>query len=870
MKKIGCFSRLSNEQPSPATIQRIAGGIGVAILLMTAGIAVAQNPAPDAQMAVPDGYTSHESVDVGGHITGNTGSKAMYNTLVNMQSGPRVLGGTFEMRALPGNKHALLDTLSAISSGFGGDPNDFAKLDFSKGKLYEFSGVFRRDRQYFDYDLLGNPNIPGGQSIAVSGSATPLAWPQVLQSTVMYNTVRRMTDTSLTLYPLSKVTYRAGYSQNIFEGPSLSPSGYQFATGDAILQEYERNSTDDFSGAIEWKPVQGTRVTFEEQIDHYKADSYFTLAPGDFIAQEADGTPVALNNYDSLTPLKDSCDTFAQGTNPVFTAPQSNGGLPVISPYCSGVTSYSRRQPTRVLTPTEILRFQSSSVKNISMNGNFRYTKAKMNLPDYYDSYQGLNETAVKATGTTPAGYYGVRSLSYTATASAKREVVAADYGIVWQASKAFSLADQVDYSDLHQPGTTTMTSVTTMKTPTDTAASFGSASINYASLITATGAPGASTFEGSGAVGTPLPGYLGMKFLINNATGSWEASSRVTLSFTYRYRTQTIGEGSPDNAPLAVGATTNGTVTIHENGGIVNAALRPTANWRINGTVEALYADNAFTPVGPRQTRHYRVHTIYRPKPWATVSGAWNDLERHNNTNNNQSAVAASDDPYEGPLNHVDHSRIYSLGAVLMPNEHYGFDFSYAYSDVYAATNICYDNGASATLPGTASTNSSGAANVCPGVFTRGSTTQLADWFARDFMDAPTQYVSAAVTLSPAGKVHSSIGYRISAVSGTQFFNDARSVNGSLNSKYQSPYVNLAWTIHPGWIWKGEYNYFGYGEGGPSGPQFCSNSTTLTSAVVPCTSLPEATGLTEPASGLTAPRTFRANNVTIGMHYEF
>ena len=32
-----------------------------------------------------------------------------------------------------------------------------------------------------------------------------------------------MTDTNLTIYPVSKVTYRAGYSQNIFQGPSLSP-----------------------------------------------------------------------------------------------------------------------------------------------------------------------------------------------------------------------------------------------------------------------------------------------------------------------------------------------------------------------------------------------------------------------------------------------------------------------------------------------------------------------------------------------------------------------------------------------------------------------------------------------------------------------
>jgi hypothetical protein len=286
-------------------------------------------------------------------------------------------------------------------------------------------------------------------------------------------------------------------------------------------------------------------------------------------------------------------------------------------------------------------------------------------------------------------------------------------------------------------------------------------------------------------------------------------------------------------------------------------------------------YADNAFTPVGARQTKHYRVHTLYKPKPWATVSGAYNDLERHNNTNNNQAAVAAGDDPYEGPLDHVDYSRVASVGAVLSPNEHYGLDFNYSYSDVYTATNICFDNGpqnasTKVGLPGTATTNSSGGPNVCPGVFTRGSTTQLADWFGRDFMDAPTQYGSVAFTISPVAKFHSSVGYRISDVSGNQFFTDARAVNGSLDSKYQTPYVNLAWAIRPGLIWKAEYNYYGYGEGGPSGPVDCSTSTSLTSTVVPCSTLSSPTGLTEPTSGLTAPRTFHANNVTLGVHYEF
>jgi hypothetical protein len=898
MRNTGWFSRLSNQQPATAMIQRIAGGVGVAVLLMMTGIAAAQNPTaqvatPDSQMSIPDGYSAHGTVDLGEHMSGLTGSKAMYDTLVNIQSGPRVLGETFELHPLPGNKNPMFDSLSAIGTGFGGDPDSYNKLDFHKGKLYEFSGMFRRDRDYFDYDLLGNPNIPAGQSILIGTTAAPagsLPWPQVNQSPVMFNTVRRMTDTYLTLLPLSKVTIRGGYSQNTMEGPSLSPSGYQFATGDAILSEFQRNSTDNFTGAIDWKPIEGTKLTFEEEIDHFKADSYFTLAPSDFIVQEGDGTKVALNNFDSLTPLKDTCDTFALGTGAVLS-PAQPGGLPVISPFCNAVSSYLRTQPTRTFFPTETFRLQSTSIKSISMNGDFHYTQANMSLRNYSDSYQGLSETAVKGP---PAGYYGVRSATYTGVASAKRDVVAADYGVTWQATKTFSLSDQFDFSNVHQPGTTTMTSLTTLTTPTDYATSFGNAGINYTgTLNTVIAAANTATFEGSGNVGIASPDYFGQKFLTNNVTATWDATSRATLSATYRYGTHSIVQGASSGPASSV-------ITINEDGGIFNVALRPANNWDVNGTAEILYFDNAFTPVGPRQSRHYRAHTMYKPRPWATLSGAFNDLERHNNTNNNQAVVAlftlpsatpapngtaSTGTPFEGPLQHEDHSRVYSLGAVLAPNEHYGLDFDYAYSDVYASTNICYLNGATATVPGAVQSATS---TVCPYVYGRGATgitevndSALSDWFGRDFSDAPTQSGSVAVALSPIDKLHSNIGYRISSVNGTRFFNDARDVNGSLVSAYQTPFVNLAWTVHTGLVLKAEYNYFNYGEGGPSGSQYCSTSTgyAVTAGqttpgtpptVVPCTSLTAPTGLTESPAGATAPRDFHANNLTFGIHFAF
>ncbi|MGC1870362.1 MAG: hypothetical protein WA700_05340 [Acidobacteriaceae bacterium] len=855
MKQTVEFSKLYHQQLSPAWALRVAAGIGIAMFAITTTVAGAQ-VTPPAIPTAPTGYTIHGSTAEGGHVASITGSGAMYDTLVNQQSGPRVFGQTFTLQTLPGTKNSLADSVTAFTTGFGGDPNSFTQMSISKGKLYEFTGTFRRHRDYFDYDLLGNPNIPSGQTIPNSpGVSVP--WPQVNQSPVMFNIVNRFLNTNLTLFPLAKLTYHFGYAETTMEGPSLSP-GESVGKYNALLSEYQRHSSDDFTGAVDWKPLPNTKLTFEEQIDHLKENSYFTLAPSSFIAQESDGTPVSLGNYTSLTPYGiAACDTGSMGTpvgsTPVILSPaRTPGGLPIINPACSVATSYLRSQPTRMIFPTEIFRFQSSSIKNIAMNGNIRYTSANMNLPKYYENFQGLDTVA--ASKTVPA--YAIRDITFKGNANAKREVTAIDYGINWSATKTISISDQLTFSNAQQPGTSNISSGATLVTPGEP-----NNTINYIPL---TAGP-ASTVEGS-ANGTPLPDYFGQKWFTNAVTGTYYGFSRGTLSLTYHYGSHVIAQGIPHNAPLVPPATT-GTITIHENGATLYATMRPSEHLDLNGSIGLMYADNAFTPLTARQAQTYRVHALYRLKSWGTVSAAYNDVERHNNTNNTGIASAA------GPLDHVDHSRVFGLGATLSRNEHYGLDLNYNYSDVYSSTNICYDGGAAPGLAAAASPSGT----ACPGGTVRGATYyQFGP--VKDFMNAPTQFGSVGLHLSPMPKLQGGLGYTISSVNGTRFFNDARDVNGSLVSTYQSPYVNVAYTVRKNWIWNAQYNYYGYGEGGPSGAAYCTTSTTLPvpgtpAPVVPCNSPTLAgiqTGLTISPAGETAPRNFHANNVTLGMRYDF
>ena len=257
-------------------------------------------------------------------------------------------------------------------------------------------------------------------------------------------------------------------------------------------------------------------------------------------------------------------------------------------------------------------------------------------------------------------------------------------------------------------------------------------------------------------------------------------------------------------------------------------------------------------------------------------MSGVFNDLERHNNTSNNQN-FPGNTTPFFGPLNHADHSRFASFGTELFPNERYGLDLNYSYSDVYMSDNACFQ-GAASVLPGGGVYP--GAAvqggSLCGAVTAGHGSNNVLFGPARDFMDAPTQFVSAAFMYSPVKQVHSDLGYRMTSVNGTRSFTDASDVSGALVNTYQSPYVKFSWESRPGLTWKAEYNFFDYGEGGRSGAQYCNNNPGLavgsTSApVVLCSSVANtAMSSGSPVFGFTAPRNFHANNVTLGVHYEF
>jgi hypothetical protein len=719
--------------------------IGVyGFLFLAVACAVGQGAKPPEE-TIKDGYVIHQTATLGGHIVDYSGSGQMWATLVNLQSGPRVLGQTFEMHSVEGAKHSVFDTLLASISGFGGDPLNVASLRVSKGKVFDFRGLFRRDRQYFDYNLLNNPLVPAG---LVSNGYT---FPQVTYSPVLFNTVRRMTDVNLTILPISKVSFRAGYSQNIQQGPTFSSVHYGV---EALLQQNWRNSTDNWVGAVDWKPFSKTLVTFEEHVTHYKGNTTWQLAPLPPVTlQLSNGSPATLG-FDNVSLPSCTGAPISSST----TAPATANAT------CNGYLQYNRYAPTRSIFPTEEFRFNSSYVKNIQMNGRVRYTGANMNLPNYYEYFNGLQTRG------------SLRASTVTGYSTAQRVNVSADYGVVWQVSEKISLSDQYDFWYFRQPAFNYLSEIDQAGT----------------SMLVAPGTPNAPSVTTTNA-------FLGQKTHMNLAMAAWQISPRASISLGYRYRSKAINRSLTGESYA---------VNIHENGGILGVALRPTSQWRINGSVEAMYANRTYVQLAPRALQHYQIHASYKPKEWATLSGTFNDLETRNNVQY---------------INHLAHNRSYSLSASLMPNVHYGIEASYSYLDVFSQTGICF--ALSPAPPGTVP--------VPPGT---GCGSNI--YLGKGYYDAPTQYGSIGITVAPTKAIRTGLGYRMSSVSGTTELLNPRQVAGSLQSQFQVPYANVAWTIHPTWIWSADWNYYGYGEASATGP--------------------------------TSPRPVHGNVYTIAMHYEF
>ena len=388
------------------------------------------------------------------------------------------------MRATGTSRAIFFDNLSTNSFGYGGDPINATFLNVSKGRIYDFHGSFRRDRQYFDYNLLANPLIPPNSNPFVPSLSSPH----------LFNTVRRITDLNVTLAPLSRVSFRAGYNHNINQGPSYS-SVHEGT--DALLLQSWRNSTDSWIAGVDWKPGYRSTLSYDQFITHYKGDTVWQLAGLNYVL--SNGTPASLGvNLSSVwgTPC---------------SAPFNSNGT--VNPTCNGYLAFSRSSPTRTLFPTEQFRFQTEAIPNFKVNGRVLYNGTTSNLNNFNEFYNGYTSRGT------------VRQTITTGSAQARRINVNGDIGAVWQITPKITATEVYDFWYFRGPGKISLT---------DT---------NYTgtSMLVPPGNPTTTTSTDSH--------FLNQETHSNTASLAWDVTSRARISAGYRYRSRTVahdGEFTP------------------------------------------------------------------------------------------------------------------------------------------------------------------------------------------------------------------------------------------------------------------------------------------------------------------------------------
>ena len=244
------------------TVSLVAQGPGQ----MTDGLPVSsQTPSKEVPEGIErGGYRIQQSVELGFRVTDLTGSAPMYDTLVNLETGPRILEQSLSMQSL--NRDGLFDSLSASSFGWGGDPSNGARLRAVKYRLFNFTASFRRIQNFFDYDLFANPLNPP--------TATPIV--NVNNSPHGYYNRRRMYDFGLTLFPQRRFSILLDYSRNRMEGTSFS--SIHDGT-DALLYQPLDNTFDQYRFGVSWKVNRHTTANFTENLQYSKGDSNNFLSP---------------------------------------------------------------------------------------------------------------------------------------------------------------------------------------------------------------------------------------------------------------------------------------------------------------------------------------------------------------------------------------------------------------------------------------------------------------------------------------------------------------------------------------------------------------------------------------------------------------
>ena len=733
----------------------------------TSGITTSENPG-----LTMDTYRVKQTAEFGGRIADYSGSQSLWGTYVNLGSGPRLLEYSLALHS-DNHKGLLFDDLTFDNFGYGGDPNNVTRLQFSKGAWYDFDGSFRRAKNYFDYNLLANPLNP----------TTSVPNVPILSSPHALYLTHRMTDLNLRIMPLSRVRFRLGYSRNVEEGTAYSTT-HQGTEG--LLTLPTSVITDNYRFGVSVRLFSRTMLNYDQFFNHFKGDAPTQLTALPF--KLAGGIPVDLG-LSFNTAAGQPCATPILGTG-------------FVNPACNGFFGYTRFENSRTNFPMEQLSFQSSYFAWLDLSGRFSYAKATNTMPSYAELFNGLITRTRQRLFTT------------TGPISADRLAVNGDFGATVHITDRLRLVDSFLYDNSRIPGTwvqdtTSLFGATLLSTPN----AFSPATCPPP--FTAATCPQHSAASSADVINDVLANFLKQQRTSNTFNVEYDFTPRITAYAGYRYENQQITNNSSDvqlqtfyptlptrgacaGQPVIGGVCTVSVPTIsadyadiNTNSLLVGVSARITNSFRMHFDMRFGYADDAYTRISPRHVQYYRLTAMYKPVDWVNISGAISILENRNTADS---------------IGNLQHNRSYGITAQLAPQSaRYGVDITYDYSDIYSQTNICYVS--------------------TPALAPSGSITCAAPYIAGSSLySSLSNYGSGSVFFRPVPRVTVWAGYSATSAVGNTFIINPLSPAGPLTYRYQLPTAAFNINLTRGLAFKSSWNYYDYHEYSLAGPTLPRN----------------------------------------------
>src|ERR1700688_254577 len=428
------------------------------VALFLSPAARAQDDSGESKGINSGGYNIHQTIEFGYRASEISGNKDTYDTFENLGSGLRLFDYSLSMRSLDHNGF-LFDNLTFSNFGYGGDPNDVTRLRIEKNKWYDFRLLFRRDKNFWDYNLFANPLNPAALNPA--GSLTTGCFVGLPTTTFPHGApafcsnpavapnrsrnslylVRRMQAYDLTLLPTSKVRFRLGYSRNRNQGPGTMTT--DSGTISAFDETYSY-TTNAYRAGVDVRILPRTTLSFDAFLSYFKQDNTVIDNPGvnpqnfGFVLANPtafgtpNGTPVDLGNI---------CSTQTAAEALPCAPPIVAGTANTATPTCNAFLSYSQVGNPRNFMPTERFRFQSNYFKKFEMSGSAGYSTSDNVIPNFLETVNGLTARS------------GERGSTAGGPATAKRVSVNADWAGVYSITDKLRILDSFRYDNWRIPG---------------------------------------------------------------------------------------------------------------------------------------------------------------------------------------------------------------------------------------------------------------------------------------------------------------------------------------------------------------------------------------------------------------------------------